>query len=74
MTDQKYTADREHLRREIESAINRCSMERGSNTPDFLLAEYLMRCFDAFTIGVNDRATWYRRHDVPGQSEVSDAH
>jgi hypothetical protein len=37
---------------ELTKLINRCAMENGSNTPDFLLAEYLvahLRAFDNFT-------------------------
>jgi len=37
---------------EIKAAVNRCSAENGSNTPDFLLAEYLVACLEVF-----DRAT-----------------
>lgn len=32
------------LRKEIEIAINRCSAENGSNTPDFILAQFLVEC------------------------------
>ena len=32
------------LRIEIEQAINRHSIENGSDTPDFILAEYLIDC------------------------------
>lgn len=33
---------------ELEQLINRHSMEKGSNTPDYILAEYLRSCLLAF--------------------------
>ena len=44
------------LRQDIEHAINRHSAENVSNTPDYVLADYLMACLDAFDKGVNARA------------------
>ena len=53
---------REHdFRREIESAINRHSKENGSDTPDFILAEYLSDCLKAWDKGVSRREKWYGR-------------
>ncbi len=40
---------------EIESLINRYSRESASNTPDFILAQYLMACLIAFEQAVNER-------------------
>jgi hypothetical protein len=54
------------LRKEIESALNRNCAENGSNTPDFILAEYLMDCLLAFDKTVKRRAQWYGRIDAPG--------
>lgn len=47
------------LRDEIETAINRQSAESGSNTPDFILAEYLTDCLAAFDKACNARGRWY---------------
>lgn len=47
------------FRKEIEQAINRNSMESGSNTPDFILAEYLSDCLMAFDKAVKRRSKWY---------------
>ncbi len=49
------------LRKEIEQAINRNSAENGSNTPDFILAEYLTDCLAAFDKAVKAREEWYGR-------------
>lgn len=37
-----------NFRQELEVLINRCSMENGSNTPDFILAQYLMDALEAY--------------------------
>ena len=49
-----------NLRKEIESAINRNSAENGSDTPDFILAEYLTECLAAFDKACNRRKDWLR--------------
>ena len=47
------------LRSEIELAINRASAENESNTPDFILSEYLTDCLTAFDKASNSREKWY---------------
>ena len=49
----------DNLRKKIESAINRNSAENGSNTPDFILAEFLTDCLAAFDKAANRRKAWY---------------
>lgn len=56
------------FRKEIEEAINRCSMENASNTPDFVLAKFLCACLEAFDAGARERETWYGRSYRPGSS------
>ncbi len=60
------------LREEIESAINRTSSENGSNTPDFILAEYLTDCLAAFDKAVVAREKWYGRgcHQPGGSGDA----
>ena len=41
--------------------INKYSMENRSNTPDNILAEYLVSCLDVFNRTVAQRETWYGR-------------
>jgi len=48
----------EKFREELEHLINRNSMENGSNTPDFLLAEYLTDCLLTFDKIVGERTKW----------------
>ncbi len=45
----------------LEILINRHSMEKGSDTPDFILAAYLMGCIKIFDSTVARRENWYGR-------------
>jgi hypothetical protein len=47
---------RENLKRDLVSVINRHSAENGSNTHDFVLAQFLATCLSAFDEAVNERA------------------
>lgn len=48
------------FRAKLEALINSESMENGSNTPDFLLAEYLTKTIEVFDATVVARDKWYR--------------
>ena len=48
--------------------INQCSMENESDTPDFILSEYLECCLDAFNLATKKRDGWYG-HDLGMQSQ-----
>ena len=54
--------NKSQLRTDIETAINRNSAENGSDTPDFILAEYLMTCLEAFDKTLHARSAWYSHH------------
>lgn len=45
--------------KDLEDLINKYSLENESNTPDFILAEYLQNCINSFNISVNRRSKWY---------------
>lgn len=45
--------------KELEHLINRYSQENGSNTPDFILAQFLTGCLAAWNQGVQQREAWY---------------
>ena len=49
------------FQKRLEELINSCSMENGSDTPDFILAEYLRKCLQAFDDTVLARERWYGR-------------
>ena len=44
----------------LRKLINECSMEKGSDTPDFILAQYMKDCLDAFDRAVKERSNWYK--------------
>lgn len=50
-----------HLEEDIAAILNRYSAENASNTPDFILATYLLDCLAAFNRAVNKREKWYGR-------------
>ena len=47
------------FRKELASLINKFSLENGSNTPDFILAQYMFSCLVAFNEAFNRREIWY---------------
>lgn len=50
----------------LASLLNEASKERGSNTPDFVLAEYLTNCLGNFEAATKARETWYGVKVRPG--------
>ena len=50
---------------ELGAVINRYSQEQASNTPDFILAQYLIGCLAAWNTAVQQRETWYGRDARP---------
>ncbi len=64
--------DLEHA---IAKALNRFSAENASNTPDFILAQYLLGCLAAWNQATQQRETWWGRdarptEPVPGSGFV----
>jgi len=49
------------LEEKLRALLNSESQENGSDTPDFILAEYLSRALDAFNLAVVCREKWYGR-------------
>ena len=56
------------FRDDLQSVLNRHCMENESNTPDYILADYLIECLRALDEAINKRASWYGRFDSPGQA------
>lgn len=48
------------FRAELETLINRHSKENGSATPDFILADYMADCLDAYDKAVTRRTEWHK--------------
>jgi hypothetical protein len=57
---------KESFRKELLSLINKHSLENGSNTPDFMLADYLMACLNVYEETVKTRDLWYGHPTVLG--------
>jgi len=69
---QRITPRDETLEKKIASALNAHSAENGSNTPDFILAEYLLGCLAAWDKGVKAREKWYGVEQRPGGDSASE--
>lgn len=59
-----------NLSGDLQALLNGYSLENDSNTPDYILARYLLDCLNAYNKAVKDRAHWYGRMDIPGQGSV----
>lgn len=62
------------LRKSIEQVINLHSAENASNTPDFILAEYLMNCLSAFDWATKQRDAWYGQITESVEEPIGDDH
>lgn len=52
--------DRElELKNELETLLNKYSVENGSDTPDFLLAQYILDCILSYQSIVTKRDKWF---------------
>lgn len=49
---------------DLTALINRYSKENGSNTPDWILAEYLQECLKVFDAAMQARERWYGRSAI----------
>jgi hypothetical protein len=54
---------------ELRELINRHSVENGSNTPDYMLADYLVKCLDTWEHFTILRERWYGAQLAPGRVE-----
>ena len=54
-----------NLEADIAAVLNRYSAESASNTPDYILAQYLLGCLAAFNTAVQQRETSYGRDARP---------
>lgn len=56
---------RDALAAEFARVINCASAENASNTPDFILGQFLSAALAAFNVAVQQRETWYGRDARP---------
>jgi len=59
----------ESLKDQISHLLNCASRENESNTPDFILAEYLYKCLEAFEETTKARDRWYGISPRPGNTQ-----
>lgn len=55
-----------NFRLELEKLINKYSMENGSNTPDYVLAQYLCECLAVFNMTMVNRDRWWNNKSLKG--------
>jgi len=58
------------LRRELAALLNKHGRENGSNTPDHILANFLIASLAAFDTAVASREDWYGIKSTPGGSRL----
>lgn len=51
------------FQKDLLALLNRHSKENDSNTPDFILADYLIGCLKTFNESVRKRELWYGRKE-----------
>jgi len=52
------------FKKDLQKLLNEYSIENGSNTPDFILTEYICNCIQNFNVMCNSREMWYDRYDT----------
>ena len=57
--------DETALEKELAALLNRASEENASNTPDWILAQFMIACLAAFNGAVQQREGWYGRDPRP---------
>lgn len=76
VADARKDGSMESFEKDLAALINRFSLENESNTPDYVLAQFMKSCLDAFTIAVQQRETFYGRDarpSIPNSTHASRA-
>lgn len=50
------------FRKELQTVLNKYNKENESDTPDFILAQYLEDCLYTFDIAIKARENWYKNN------------
>ena len=56
--------------KELEQLINRHSLENESDTPDFILADYIRGCLTIYRVAVRARDKWHDLSPWSGSREI----
>jgi len=59
--DYTFTVAPKTFYEELRKLLNKKCQENSSNTPDFILANFLLNSLEAFNAAVRDRELWYGR-------------
>lgn len=59
MIDEEY----ESLKKEIAGLLNKYSQENRSNTPDYMLADFMLGCLNVYENTIRSRTEWFERKD-----------
>ena len=63
--------DYDRLRNKIEEVINIFSLEQGSDTPDYILADYLVDCLMAYDKALQNRDQYYNGKCIENPAVIS---
>lgn len=66
MSEPLATNEIDSFRKDLERLLNRYCVDNSMNTPDFILASYLVDCLDTFDKVVKWREKWYGVKLEPG--------
>ena len=60
------------FQQELEALLNKHSKENSSNTPDFILATFMLTCLGGFDTATRNRDKWYGIAPHPGTGPRTD--
>ena len=58
---QEPTPEQKTLGQDVAAVLNRHIQENRSDTPDFILADFMVDCLRAFECAIYERERWYGR-------------
>ena len=73
-SDQSTAPTMTDFRKELESLINKNCRENSSDTPDFILAQYLTDSLESFDRAIIARETWYGRKKAMSPNDPKLSH
>lgn len=65
LSDEQAVSPKISFLKELQELINKHNKENASNTPDFILAQYLEGCLAVFVTATQQRETWHGRDARP---------
>jgi len=62
--------DMSKFKHDLQDLINKHCIENASNTPDFILAQYLVNCLDTYNKVTHSRDIWWGHKTFEGIDAV----